>query len=120
VLFTDIVGSTDRAAAVGDHAWREMLDKHDELAAERVEASGGRLVKTTGDGVLATFDGPSAAIEAARAIRPRVAAVGLEIRAGVHTGEVEVRGVDVGGIAVHIAHALPPCRKLARSSSPGP
>jgi class 3 adenylate cyclase len=100
ILFTDIVGSTDRAAAMGDHAWRDLLDKHDALAAESVEAWGGRLVKTTGDGVLATFDGPSAAIDAARAIRQRV--VGVDIRAGVHTGEVEVRDADVGGIGVHI------------------
>src|SRR5438132_3061076 len=89
ILFTDIVGSTERAAEMGDHAWREMLDKHDATAAERVAASGGRLVKTTGDGLLATFDRPSAGIEAAQAIRDSVAAFDVEIRAGVHTGEVE-------------------------------
>ena len=79
-----------------------MLDKHDATAADRVAAAGGRLVKTTGDGLLATFDGPSAGIEAARAIRDSVAAFDVEIRAGVHTGEVELRGADVGGIGVHI------------------
>ena len=79
-----------------------MLDKHDATAAERVAESGGRLVKTTGDGLLATFDGPSAGIEAARAIRDSVAAFDVEIRAGVHTGEVELRDGDVGGIGVHI------------------
>jgi class 3 adenylate cyclase len=102
ILFTDIVGSTDRAVQMGDHAWREVLDKHDAIAAERVVQQGGRLVKATGDGLLAAFDGPSAAIEAARAIRDRVAAFDIEIRAGVHTGEVELRGGDVGGIGVHI------------------
>ena len=102
ILFTDIVGSTQRAAELGDRAWRQMLDKHDATAADRVAAAGGRLVKTTGDGLLATFDGPSAGIEAARAIRDSVAAFDLEISAGVHTGEVELRGTDVGGIGVHI------------------
>jgi class 3 adenylate cyclase len=96
------VGSTERAAEMGDHAWREVLDKHDATAADRVAEVGGRLVKTTGDGMLATFDGPSAGIEAARAIRDNVAALDVEIRAGVHTGEVELRGGDVGGIGVHI------------------
>jgi class 3 adenylate cyclase/pimeloyl-ACP methyl ester carboxylesterase len=102
ILFTDIVESTGRAAEMGDHAWRAVLDKHDAIAAERVVHHGGRLVKTTGDGLLATFDGPSAAIEAARAIRDRVAAFDIEVRAGVHTGEVELRNGDVGGIGVHI------------------
>jgi class 3 adenylate cyclase/pimeloyl-ACP methyl ester carboxylesterase len=102
ILFADIVGSTERVAEIGDHAWRETLDKHDATAAKRVAESGGRLVKTTGDGLLATFDGPSAGIEAARAIRDSVAAFDVEIRAGVHTGEVELRNGDVGGIGVHI------------------
>ena len=102
ILFTDIVGSTELAARLGDQAWRELLDEHDAAAAERIAAAGGRLVKTTGDGLLATFDRPSAGIEAARAIRERVGALDLEVRSGVHTGEVEVRGADVGGIAVHL------------------
>ncbi|HUS62809.1 MAG TPA: adenylate/guanylate cyclase domain-containing protein [Acidimicrobiales bacterium] len=102
ILFTDIVGSTERAAEVGDRAWRELLDKHDATAAARVAEFGGHLVKTTGDGLLATFDGPTAGMGAARAIRESVAAFDVEIRAGVHTGEVELRGGDVGGIGVHI------------------
>jgi class 3 adenylate cyclase/pimeloyl-ACP methyl ester carboxylesterase len=112
ILFTDIVGSTERAAEMGDHAWREMLDKHDATAVERVAESGGRLVKTIGDGVLATFDRPSAAIEAARAIRDSVLA-DVEIRAGVHTGEVELRAGDVGGISVHIG------ARIAALAGPG-
>jgi pimeloyl-ACP methyl ester carboxylesterase len=103
VLFTDIVGSTERAAEMGDRVWRATLDKHDAMVAERVAAAGGRLVKTTGDGVLATFVGPSAGIDAARAIRDRVRAFDVEVRAGVHTGEVELRDGDIGGIGVHIA-----------------
>jgi pimeloyl-ACP methyl ester carboxylesterase len=102
ILFTDIVASTQRAAEMGDPAWRAVLDKHDAAAAERVAESGGRVVKTTGDGLLAMFDGPSAGIQAACAIRESAAALGMEIRVGVHTGEVELRGRDVGGIGVHI------------------
>jgi class 3 adenylate cyclase len=102
ILFTDIVGSTDRATELGDHAWRELLDRHDAVAAQGVAEWGGRLVKATGDGLLATFDSPSAGIHSARAIRDNVAVFDLEVRAGVHTGEVEVRGGDVGGIGVHI------------------
>ena len=113
ILFTDIVGSTARAAEIGDQAWREMLDKHDAAAAAAVTDRGGRLVKTTGDGLLATFDGPSAAIESARAIRDRVAAYDIEIRAGVHTGEVELRSRDVGGIGVHIG------ARIAALAAPG-
>jgi class 3 adenylate cyclase len=113
ILFTDIVGSTERAAEMGDHAWREVLDKHDAAAAERVAQWGGRLVKTTGDGLLATFDGPSAAIEAARVIRDTVASFDVEIRAGVHTGEVELRAGDVGGIGVHIG------ARIAALAKPG-
>jgi class 3 adenylate cyclase len=103
VLFTDIVGSTERAAALGDRRWREVLNVHDELARRLVEEFGGRLVKTTGDGILATFDGPGRAIRCAAALRDELAGVGVRIRAGLHTGEVELRDEDVGGIAVHIA-----------------
>lgn len=103
VMFTDIVGSTERVSDAGDRTWRDVLDRHDRVAAERVARHGGRLVKSTGDGALATFGGPSAALDAARAIRDSVAGMGIEIRAGVHTGEVELRGDDVAGIAVHIA-----------------
>jgi class 3 adenylate cyclase len=103
VLFTDIVGSTERAAALGDRRWRELLDVHDELAGRLVEEFGGRLVKTTGDGILATFDGPGRAIQCAAALSDELAGVGVGIRAGLHTGEVELCDSDVGGIAVHIA-----------------
>jgi class 3 adenylate cyclase len=103
VVFTDIVGSTQRVSGAGDRAWRELLDRHDDVAADKVSQHGGRLIKTTGDGALATFGGPSAGLDAARSIRDAVAGLGIEIRAGVHTGEVELRDGDVSGIAVHIA-----------------
>lgn len=103
VLFTDIVGSTDRAAAAGDAEWRATLDEHDHICARAVEAGRGRTVKLTGDGVLATFDAPASAVAAAHRMIQDLALVGLHIRAGVHTGEVERRGDDIGGIAVHLA-----------------
>ena len=103
VLFTDIVGSTEQAAARGDRAWRAVLDRHDQISTESVERFVGRFVKSTGDGILATFASPSNAVECARDIRRREAASGVRIRAGVHTGEVELRDGDVGGIGVHIA-----------------
>jgi class 3 adenylate cyclase len=103
VLFTDIVGSTERARQAGDRRWAELLDAHDRLAHELVARFGGRLVKSTGDGVLATFDRPGRAIRCATALRDRLRGIGVEIRAGLHTGEVQFRGDDVGGIAVHIA-----------------
>lgn len=102
VLFTDIVGSTEQAVSLGDRRWRELLDRHDDLARRRIGEYGGRLVKTTGDGVLATFDGPARAIRCATALRDGSAPLGLAIRAGIHTGEVELRHADVGGVAVHI------------------
>ncbi|MEP6659568.1 MAG: adenylate/guanylate cyclase domain-containing protein [Acidimicrobiales bacterium] len=102
VLFTDIVGSTEHAVALGDHAWRALLDDHDQLVRDRINRFRGRCVKTTGDGVLATFDGPGRAIRCAQAIRDDVHSIGIAIRAGLHSGEVELRGDDVGGIAVHI------------------
>jgi class 3 adenylate cyclase len=103
VLFTDIVGSTEQAAKLGDAAWGQLLDRHDAMAQREIDRHGGRLVKTTGDGLLATFEGPSGAIEATQAIQAAGAELGLEIRAGVHTGEVERRGDDVSGLGVHIA-----------------
>ena len=103
VLFTDIVSSTERAEELGDRRWRELLNVHDELTGRVVEEFGGRLVKTTGDGILATFDGPGRAIHAAVALREELAGIGFRLRAGLHTGEVELRGDDVGGLAVHIA-----------------
>jgi len=103
LLFTDIVGSTRRLAAVGDDAWRLLLERHDSLVGDIVPEYGGRVVKSTGDGMLATFDGPSRAIRCARRLVDALSAEGLEIRAGLHAGEVEWRGEDVAGIAVHIA-----------------
>jgi class 3 adenylate cyclase len=103
VLFTDIVASTGRAARLGDRRWRELLEVHDELAGRLVEQFHGQLVKTTGDGILATFDGPGRAIRCAAAFGDELAGIGVQIRAGLHTGEIELRDSDVGGIAVHIA-----------------
>jgi pimeloyl-ACP methyl ester carboxylesterase len=103
VLFTDLVGSTGRAAQLGDRRWRELLQVHDDLGRRLVERWGGRLVKTTGDGLLASFDGPGRAIGCAVALREELGDINLQLRAGLHTGEVELRGEDLGGIAVHIA-----------------
>lgn len=103
VLFTDIVDSTARAAAAGDSAWRQLLDRHDAISEGTVADCGGRLVKGTGDGVLATFDAPARGLQCATALRSSLSEVGISIRAGVHTGEVELRGEDVAGIGVHIA-----------------
>jgi class 3 adenylate cyclase len=103
VLFTDIVGSTQRAGELGDRRWRELLNVHDDLSRRLVEEFGGRLVKTTGDGMLATFEGPGQAIHCAVAFRDELAGIGIQLRAGLHTGEVELHDDDVGGIAVHIA-----------------
>lgn len=103
VLFTDIVDSTRRAAQLGDRAWRELLERHDTLARDELVRFQGRLVKSTGDGILATFDGPGRAIRCAQALALEAPArLELELRAGVHTGECELIGDDVGGIAVHI------------------
>ena len=103
VLFTDIVGSTTRAAELGDAAWRALLERHDRLVREEVDRQRGRFVKSLGDGALAVFDGPSRAISSAVAIRDRVRDLGIEVRAGLHTGECELLpDDDVGGLAVHI------------------
>jgi class 3 adenylate cyclase len=102
VLFTDIVGSTEHAAQVGDRRWKEVLATHDALLGTEVERFRGRMVKSTGDGALATFDGPGRAIRCACAIRDAVRTLGLDTRAGLHTGEIELRGDDVAGVAVHI------------------
>ena len=103
VLFTDIVTSTERAAQVGDRRWKDLLDQHDALIRRELERHRGRLVKNTGDGILATFDGPARAIRCAQAIATSVKALGIEVRAGLHTGEVELRGEDVTGMGVNIA-----------------
>lgn len=103
VLFTDIVSSTERARELGDQRWLELLNLHNEAAHRLVEAFRGRVIKKTGDGVLATFDGPRRGIRAAVALRDELLRIGLEVRSGIHTGEVELRDQDVGGMAVHIA-----------------
>jgi class 3 adenylate cyclase len=102
ILFTDIVDSTVHAARLGDRQWRALLAEHDRLVRTSLARSGGREVKTTGDGFLATFDGPARALRAARSIRDAAASIGLQIRAGLHTGEIELVGDDVAGVAVHI------------------
>jgi class 3 adenylate cyclase len=103
VLFTDIVDSTRSAAEMGDRRWRELLDSHDQLAHQVVGKHRGNLVKSTGDGVLATFDGPGRAVCCALAFGLASGQIGLPLRAGLHTGEIEIRGNDIGGIAVHAA-----------------
>jgi class 3 adenylate cyclase len=103
VLFTDIVDSTRSAAEMGDQTWRRLLDAHDQMAKQTVEKHRGNLIKTTGDGILATFDGPGRAVRCALAFGAAANQIGLPLRAGLHTGEIEVRGSDVGGIAVHAA-----------------
>lgn len=102
IMFTDIVGSTERAAALGDHRWRDLLDNHDRIVRHELQRFGGREVNTAGDGFVATFTSPSAAIACADAIVDAVRVLGIEVRVGIHAGEVEVRGADVAGMAVHI------------------
>jgi pimeloyl-ACP methyl ester carboxylesterase len=102
VLFTDIVGSTDRAAELGDEAWRRLLDQHNDLVRRYLDRFQGYEVDTAGDGFLATFDGPARAVRCAQAVAEAIRDLGLEIRAGVHTGEVELAGDKVAGLAVHI------------------
>jgi len=112
VLFTDIVDSTRNAAAMGDQAWRRSLDSHDQLAKQMIDKHRGILVKNTGDGILATFDGPGRAVRCALAFSTAAQQIGLPLRAGLHTGEIELRGRDIGGIAVHAA-----ARVMAQSQS---
>jgi class 3 adenylate cyclase len=102
VLFTDVVGSTQHAARLGDRRWKELLTNHDRVVGREIERHRGRRIKSTGDGVLATFDGPGRAVRCASAVRQVVGSFGIETRAGMHTGEIELRGDDVAGMAVHI------------------
>jgi pimeloyl-ACP methyl ester carboxylesterase len=102
ILFTDIVGSTEKAAELGDRDWRALLERHDATVRRQLTLHRGREVKTMGDGFLATFDGPARAIRCARAVQDEVVGLGIEVRAGIHTGEVELIGDDVGGMAVNI------------------
>ncbi len=113
VLFTDIVDSTRRANAMGDRAWTGLLDLHDEMVREELARFRGQEVQTTGDGFFVIFDGPGRAIQCAHAIRTRASEMGVEVRVGLHTGEVEVRGEDFGGIAVHIG------ARVAAAAGPG-
>jgi class 3 adenylate cyclase len=103
VVFTDIVQSTEAVGSIGDKAWREQLDRHDVLADRQISRYGGKLVKSLGDGLLATFDGPASAIRCAGAMAEGVAQIGVSIRCGVHVGEIEQRADDIAGIAVHTA-----------------
>jgi class 3 adenylate cyclase len=102
VMFTDLVGSTERAASLGDKRWRELLERHYVAVRTELKRFNGREVQTIGDGMLSTFDGPARAIRAAQAIVLAVRQLGVEVRVGLHTGEVKLVGDDVGGIAVHI------------------
>jgi class 3 adenylate cyclase len=113
VLFTDIVDSTRLAQRMGDHRWRQVIDEHDDTVRQCVAAHSGRLVKSTGDGALATFDGPGRAVYSATDLRGRLERIDLMIRAGIHTGEIEVRNGDVGGVAVHLA------ARILSEASPG-
>jgi len=106
VLFTDLVGSTDLASRMGDRHWKELLDAHDRAVRQVINDGGGRIIKSTGDGVLATFDGPGRAISCAADVRSALGDLGLQIYAGLHTGEIELRGDDIGGVAVHLASRL--------------
>ena len=103
VLFTDIVESTRRASELGDRRWRTLLEQHDHLIRQEILRLRGREVKTLGDGFLVTFDGPARAVRWASTIASGVRSLGLEVRTGVHTGEVEAKGDDIAGIAVHVA-----------------
>jgi DNA-binding NarL/FixJ family response regulator len=113
VMFSDIVASTERAARIGDRNWRDVLDRHDELVRGLLTEHGGREIKTTGDGFLALFDAPTRAIRCALAIRDGLREMEIDVRVGLHAGEVELRGDDVGGIAVNIG------ARVAAIGSPG-
>jgi class 3 adenylate cyclase len=102
IVFTDIVGSTERAATLGDEHWRDLLDSHDTVVRKELMRYGGREVNTAGDGFVATFSSPSVALDCAEEIVDAVMALGIEVRVGIHAGEVEMRGHDVAGMAVHI------------------
>jgi class 3 adenylate cyclase len=113
LLFTDVVGSTDQLAAIGDRAWRTVLDRHDEAVRRQLARFSGHQEKLTGDGILATFDGPARAIRCGTAIRDAARQIGLDVRVGIHTGEVERRPTELLGIAVHLA-----CR-VCETAQPG-
>jgi class 3 adenylate cyclase len=101
ILFTDIVGSTEVAAGLGDRRWRDLLDRHDAMVCRALAEFRGEVIRTTGDGFLAAFDGPGRAVRCAQLIVENAAKLGVDLRAGLHTGECEVRGDDLAGIAIH-------------------
>jgi class 3 adenylate cyclase len=103
LMFTDVVGSTGRVVEIGDRAWRVLLDRHDDAVRHQLTRFSGQQEKLTGDGVLATFDGPARAIRCGTAIRDAARQIGIDVRVGIHTGEVERRGTELAGIAVHLA-----------------
>jgi len=113
LLFTDIVDSTTRAAEMGDRRWRDLLDQHHDLVRAELDRFGGREITTTGDGFFARFDSPAQAVRCALSATDGITSLGVQIRAGVHTGEVEVRGADLGGLAVHIG------ARVAATAQPG-
>ena len=113
VMLTDIVGSTERIAAMGDGKWKDLLVRHNDAVRRELARFRGREVKTTGDGFLATFDGPGRAIQCAQAIAEAARGLGVEVRAGLHTGECELLADDIGGIAVHVA------ARVAAKAGPG-
>ena len=113
VLFTDIVGATEKAAALGDRRWHDLLESHHEVVRRELTRFRGREINTAGDGFFAAFDGPARAVRCARAISDGVRSLGLDIRAGLHTGECEVMGEDIGGIVVHIG------ARIAALAAPG-
>ena len=106
VMFTDVVGSTEQLAQHGDRRWQQLLDNHDAVVRHEIERFRGREIHTTGDGFVATFDGPGRAIRCAGAVRDALQELGIRVRIGLHTGEIERRGDDIGGIAVHIAQRI--------------
>ena len=120
VMFTDIVDSTKRAAELGDRQWRALLDRHDAAVRQQIGRFRGREVKQLGDGFLATFDGPARAVRCAAAITGAVQPLGIAVRTGLHTGEIELAENDIGGIAVHTAARIvamaAPCETLASST----
>jgi class 3 adenylate cyclase len=103
VMFTDIVGSTERASSMGDARWKALLDRHDHVIRHEVQLRSGRVVKSTGDGLLVTFPSAENALRAASALRSRLEDEGLEVRIGIHVGDVEAHGDDLAGLAVHVA-----------------
>jgi class 3 adenylate cyclase len=113
LVFTDVVGSTDRLVAIGDHAWRTVLDRHDGAIRRQLDRFSGLQRQFTGDGVLATFDGPARAIRCGTAIRDAARQIGLDVRVGIHTGEVERRGTELAGVAIHLAH------RVCETAAPG-